>query len=333
MVIRNDIFLKKLAEMLLLVSAFCGVSCSNRPKEILDEKEMINLMADLQIAEAYSNMQSYSSESDKERYALARSVLASHGVTQEQLDTTLSWYGRNLDEYVELYAKVDKELIKRRKRLMKEEQKDNSGNDGFNLWEFGKNGVISPLANSDGWIISIPYPELEKGERLKWNMHLSEHADLSAVLGVEYEDGSGETSMFNRTSNKGTELLLQTDTAKVVKRIYGWIRVKERNILPLFADSIRLERLPFDSLEYKGSRGQKRYSLQRRRNLLDDKKTEKKDSVNDAGIQSVSVSQNEASSESLPSAIKPAKERRKPGGEHLQNATNDNGELKWKPRT
>ncbi|MDE5874435.1 MAG: DUF4296 domain-containing protein [Muribaculaceae bacterium] len=246
----------------------------------MSEKKMVSLMADLQLADAYSGMHYYGSDGEEQRLALARSVLSSHGVTQEQLDTTLAWYGRNMDDYSELFAKVDRELLIRKKRMMKEDASSANIMDGDNLWPYGKNGVISSLGLSNGWTISLPAPEMEKGERLRWAFHLAEYADYSAALGVEYTDGSGETTTLNRSGNVSFEMTLQTDTAKNVERIYGSFRLKNRNSLPLFADSIRLERLPFDSLEYKNFRQQKRYAAPRHIEVKKDKKdAEKSDSI------------------------------------------------------
>ncbi|MDE6008009.1 MAG: DUF4296 domain-containing protein, partial [Muribaculaceae bacterium] len=69
-----------------LLAIILSAGCSQRPKEILSEKEMIDLMADLQLADAYSNSRVSSSEEDAtgNRYDLARSVMAAHGVTPEQ---------------------------------------------------------------------------------------------------------------------------------------------------------------------------------------------------------------------------------------------------------
>ena len=260
-----------------LLAIILSAGCSQRPKEILSEKEMIDLMADLQLADAYSNSRVSSSEEDAtgNRYDLARSVMAAHGVTPEQLDTTLGWYGKNLDEYVELYEKIDKELHKRRRKLMKSSDQSTSSANTFDLWQYSKNGVVSQLSSTDGWILSIDNPELEKGDKLVWSMRLAEKVDIAGNLGVEYSDGSGESSTINRTRNNNIEISLQTDTSKTVSRVYGSLRITQANVLPLFSDSIKLERLPFDSLEYKNSRSQKRFAAPRHI----ERKVEKKDTV------------------------------------------------------
>lgn len=264
-----------------IVIMIAAASCSRRPKNILNEKEMISLMADLQLAEAYSNTQPTNSDNGLDRYSLAKSVMSAHGVTQEQLDTTLGWYGRNLDEYVELYAKVDRELIKRKRALAKKQGETVGTKDANDLWPYTKNGVITPFGLTDGWVVSLNEPEIDKGDRLEWRMRVSENIDISGALGVEYKDGSGETAVSSKIRDNRFEITLQTDSSKVVERIYGTFLVKDRSRLPLFADSIRLSRIPFDSLEYKTYRSQKRYAAPLRKELPkeEEKKEEKTDSV------------------------------------------------------
>ena len=98
-----------------IFSASIFLGCDRRPKEVLSERKWSAFMADMQLAEACLNSSAVSVHSRDGRLELGRSVLAAHGVTQEQLDTTLAWYGRNIDNYSELFEKVDKEIVARRK--------------------------------------------------------------------------------------------------------------------------------------------------------------------------------------------------------------------------
>lgn len=247
--------------LLLVCVSLAG--CSKRPKEILSEKQLVRLMADMELAESYSNIADVRSHDSEYRLELGKSVLAAHGITQEQLDTTLSWYGRNLDDYSELYAKVDKEILERKKKLLKMTDEEIQMEESDILWKYGKNGLLSDLGTSDGWILSVTEPELQQGDRLLWSMHIDNPVQLNGVLGVEYADGTSEAVSSVFIGKNKLELDYQTDTAKVVKRIYGSIRLKDNGSgsLPIFADSINLVRLPFDSMEYRIHRNVKRYGI------------------------------------------------------------------------
>lgn len=287
-----------------------GGSCSRRPKEVLGEKEMISLMADLQLAEAYSNTHVVFEDGEIGKNAIIEGVLAAHGVTYEQLDTTLGWYGKNLDDFVELYAKVDRELLKRRKKLMKDSE-PMLASSGSDLWPYSQNGAIIPLSLSDGWVMSLPDPDISNGDKLIWSMRLGENVDLDGQLGVEYSDGSGESTIMNRGRHNRFEMTLQTDTGKIVSRLYAVLRVKDRRSLPLFVDSIKLEKLPYDSLEYNNSRSQKRYSAPKP--VKRDKAT--KDSIDSKGKEQPDSLKKDDKSGATPSAEEKVK-REKP----LKNA-------------
>lgn len=245
--------------IMLSAILFCG--CSKRPKGVLSERKMVSLMADMQLAESYSNTVGLTRHGKDERDALGKGVLSAHGVTQEQLDTTLAWYGRNIDEYSGLYEKVDKEIVSRRKKLLNEEDKKEDFNSADMLWPYQTHGVLSALGNSDAWILSIESPEISRGDVLEWTMRLSESAAFNGVLGVEYDDGTSDATSQMFSGKKKYEMRLQTDTAKLVSRIYGTLRLKDSDSKPVFADSIMLRRSPFDSIEYNKHRSLRHYGV------------------------------------------------------------------------
>lgn len=252
----------------LFVSLTLFVACSDRPKEVLSEKEMISLMADMQLAEAYSDIEFSSSNLIEKKKELAESVLKQHDVSQEQLDSTLSWYGRNIDKYTDLYEKVDVEIKKRRNKMLNISTSSQDEQEGDMLWPYSKNGMINALGNSDAFIVSIPEPTLQKGDMILWSMHLNSPAPFTGVLGVDYQDGSSESVTNVFSSNTSLKLRFQTDSSKIVKRIFGTLRVRDRERKAIFADSISLRRMPFDSIEFNKYRNQKKYGIPSRRKFV-----------------------------------------------------------------
>ncbi len=246
--------------MTLLLLGVAWSSCSRRPGGVLTEKKMVELVADMQLAEAYATTQPHAPDQRSARSELGEGVLAAHGVSHEELDSTWGWYGKNLDEYSKLLLKVDKRLAEKKREIMKPLAGMSQENESGMLWPYSGNGQISPLGTTDGWILSLSNPEMQPGDRLIWKLHINQMHSLTGVLGVEYADGSSSavTSGFNGRNN--IELSLPTDTGKTVRRIYGSVRLKEEALRPIFADSISLRTMPFDSLEYAGAFSIKRYS-------------------------------------------------------------------------
>lgn len=235
--------------------------CNRRPSEVLSEKKMTALLTDMQVAEAYADIDMHGGDAETRKLDLGNSILAAHGVTREQLDTTLAWYGRNMDDYAKMLEKVDRNLNERRSAVMAREGIAESVQSADMLWPGGNHGTVSRLGTSDGWVFSLPDPSIEKGDVLTWKMRLSKNVVTSGVLGVEYEDGSAEAVTTSSSPRQKVEMTLLTDTGKTVKRVYGTLRLRNRNDAPLYADSIMLHRAPYDSLEYSRYRNQKRYGV------------------------------------------------------------------------
>lgn len=241
----------------LAVSLAMLPACSKRPPEVLDEDEMSDLLADMQIAESYSVVTAGGNNSLNAREELGLRVLAAHNVTQARLDSSMAWYGRNLDTYSKLYEKVDKKLDAKRRKYVgngnaEEDMKDN-------MWPYHYFAMISPLATSDGFSFAITPEAMEKGDRVEWKMHLSPASSCVITLGVMYSDGM--LGYVSRTFNNdmSPKITLQTDSSRTVGEIYGYMRMTPPPTTPVMADSLRLTRLPLDSALYYSFFSQKKY--------------------------------------------------------------------------
>lgn len=258
----SDFFQKRnLSSKMFLLTAFIllivSSSCLHRPDNVLSEDEMIDLMADMQLAEAYLKDGNPGNLPESIRSNLAEAVLAKHNISYCQLDSTIAWYGRHLDDYYDMQDNVDKELSKRlRKSAGNNRDLDMSGEE---LWHFPSHTFISNLGLTDGLNFSILSPDIIKGESLKWNIRFSSPGDIKLLLGVDYNDGTtGYTTSTPNYNDRNQSVELIVDTSKVVTRIYGNVRVNDKR-LPIWADSIRLTKLPFDSLTYYRFSGQRSY--------------------------------------------------------------------------
>lgn len=280
-------------------------SCGEKKEKVIKETKLVSLMADMQIANSYFEANGYGRTEEKKE--LAKGILKKYDITQEELDSTMVWYGRNLDEYSALYEKVDKEIASRRERLAGNRDLNLNEESGNNFWTDTQLGIISPLAEGKGWIISIDEPELQKGDRLKWSLFFPVSKGWRGLLGVEYDDGTSESiNSFNNSKSK-FEITLQTDTSKTVERIYGSLILQQDTEIPIFADSIKFIKLPFDSIEYRSHRSQKKFgsieSLRRK-----EKQKQEKDSVqnqNDSIIDSSIKEDNPPKQEKFEKKIKP----------------------------
>lgn len=259
----------------ILLLCLCNIlfGCSGKPRDVIPENRFVDLMADMQLAEAYADNNPDGRDIMTRRNELAKRVMSGYGVTQDEIDSTLLWYGKNIDKYSELYEKVDKRISEKR-AAMEKDSKPMQEISGDDLWPYSRHGFITNLGANDGWILSIKHPDIQKGDRLIWTMKPGNMTNnYNGVLGVEYEDGSSEAVNFSNSMSNILELALQTDTGKIVERIYGTILLKSKPDRPVFVDSIALRHTPYDSLEYS------RYRYQRKYGIMIPSKKEKKDTV------------------------------------------------------
>lgn len=238
----------KTFSFLFLVSLL--VACGGRPKGVVSEKKMVDLLVDMELTEAYMNTQG--SVSNEERIEMGRRVMEAHGVSEEEVDTTLAWYGRNMDDYSKLFDKVDAEI--NRKKAKYTEVEGLKKQEADNLWPYSQHLVISPLSGQQSFVFSLSDIDVKNGSKFTFSFYLPNPVSLKGILGVEYSDGYGESSVSNLSSRKKIEMTLQSDTAKKIERLYGILELKELTKNPIYLDSLELRVLPLDSVEYKSKR-------------------------------------------------------------------------------
>lgn len=231
-----------------------SVGCSKRPKNILSEDKMVKVMVDLQLAEAYErsgNAHDYLKGKDREM--LGRGILMQHGVTVEEMDSTLAWYGRNMDEYPKLYKKIDAELNKRQLKYARAAGESENEGSSADLWPYSRHFVLDDKSLTDGLVIDIPVTDLAPGDKITWKMLVDGASSRSLSIGVDYENGTSEVYKISNSSfDKWSELSLQTDSTLSVNRIFAIAEFRNptRRIL---IDSIQLLHYPFNHEEYRKS--------------------------------------------------------------------------------
>ncbi|MDE5869025.1 MAG: DUF4296 domain-containing protein, partial [Muribaculaceae bacterium] len=118
-------------------------ACSDRPDNIPSDSEMVKVMADLEMAQAYLQNKGYTNNTPENRERILKYILEKNGMSREDFDSTIVWYGKHIDKYDELYAKVDKELARRESKI--------SGNRievlTNDLWPYSRHLVISPKSS------------------------------------------------------------------------------------------------------------------------------------------------------------------------------------------
>lgn len=237
-----------------------GTACSRRPRGVLSDKATASLLADMNMADAYSTLQGVSPGAyraggeDSARKVLRQSILERHGVTESQFDSTLSWYGHNLDRYDEVCDMMIEQLERKQGLIAagrpiwegkgSDEQKGNGLWPGESVYRLDASGVAPQSVQ-----FSIPKPKLEKGAHITWEFKtVNMSAPLEAYIAVEYTDGSTGYVTRTLTSDGRQSVALQTDSALRPRLLYGYLR--PRQTAPLLLDSVNLQSSPFSPSTY-----------------------------------------------------------------------------------
>ncbi len=248
--------MNKYIRILISVSVILWGACNKRPKGVLSDNEMVGLIADMEVAEIYMQNHNSGYYNDSIRDSAVQWALEKHGLSKADFDSTMTWYGRNIDDYANLYAKVDQELALRQSKAIGKTEQDLNSTD---LWPYSRHLFVSDRSNSNGVTFSIPINELQKGDKITWKMRMKGLTEGNLMLGVDYDNGASSYTYQTQNGSSKVEMTLQTDTAFIVKRIFGYVRAKDKQSLPLWLDSIALQRTPIDSTQYYRIYSQKRY--------------------------------------------------------------------------
>ncbi|MCC8172480.1 MAG: DUF4296 domain-containing protein [Parabacteroides sp.] len=231
---------------LLLVFA---AACSKAPSGILSERKMKDVLVDMQLAEAVigTNYKEYADAGKKE--ALFRSVFKKHGITQAEYDSSLVWYGRNLDVYMKVYDVVLAELNQRKKELgdIQPDASPSSNQDSVNVWNrFSYLTFLSDAPYNGVYFDFVPAGGYPAGSAFVlsfdvWGLHRGMTVAPEVRLSLEQPDTT-VTEMRYITHDGLSELAVRGKATEKVKRVYGYIRLQKSDdvFYKVYIDRIRL---------------------------------------------------------------------------------------------
>lgn len=237
---------------LALASALCGAfgACHKVPDEVIQPDDMAELLADLNTGEAVvdANRRYYPSESD--RAAFKEAIYARHGVTGEQVDSSLAWYGRNIKLYIDVCDKsigiLEERMIVSGNRIAEANALAVSG-DSVDVWPFPRFIHISPQSPTRTIAFNFTADDnWDPGDSYTWRgkfSNISATTDWGIV--AEYPDGMSETLQSTFSSDGWQEITFYTDTIHPAARIYGYLTFSDK-APHVFADSISIVRKRFN---------------------------------------------------------------------------------------
>lgn len=246
-----------LTSHLLCAACLCGAlsACKDVPEGVIEPDTMAQLLADLNTGEAVvdANRRNYPQESD--RAALKEAIYDKYGVSGEEVDSSLAWYGRNIKEYVEVCDKsieiLEHRMIESGNRLAAANALAVSG-DSVDIWPYPRYIHVSPRGATKSLTFNFTHDEnWDSGDIYTWRAKfVNTSGTTNWGIVTEYADGMTETLNGSFAGEGWQEISFFTDTVQPAARIYGYLTLSGKNAGDAFIDSIGIVRKRFNESLY-----------------------------------------------------------------------------------
>ncbi len=202
-------------------------SCDRTPENVMGKEAMASFIADLHMGEAVIDLDYSSFPNDSARKALKQSICMAHGVDQELVDSSFSWYGHNIEKYIEVYDRTI-EIIQERQRNLASSLSSQIAiaGDSVAIWTGPGHVLVSDRMPSRILTFNFePDSTWQKGDifMLRY-LPVNSTGNIESRVMVDYDNGVtgyiNETSVTPRGIN---EQRLQVDSTLVPTRVYGYI--------------------------------------------------------------------------------------------------------------
>ena len=271
----------------LLLIVLSMVSCDKTPRGVISTDDMAELIADLQIADAYidSHMDEFPNDSSKQ--VLKQSIFKKYGITSAEYDSSLVWYAHNMEDYIKahdqavgiLQKRIDK--ITKNNKLPDEADRTLPGEPTHGV--FPRSGINGPLGGkfnhmSDNDIESdtadlwqgrrtymltqgagrgfinfdmTPDANYKRGDRYQLAYKIGRgDNEFKVSLNVDYIDGSTSQNARATYGDGWVTVDVQSDTARQVRRVYGYVSYNIKPGHVAYVDSLMLIRTRMSDSNY-----------------------------------------------------------------------------------
>ena len=249
-------FWRKFGWALCLVGLLAA--CSKVPDEILSQQKMRAVLKDMLLAESMVYVDNQKFRSDTMKQALYESVFRKHGIDQALYDSSLVWYGKNLDLYMKVYERVQRDIEKDINNLGDVQAKATIATvnmDSVNIWPRREYVEFSPRSLFTG-VTFLVQPEMRYSSGSSFVLRMNVwgvNKDKGLVPEIRiYADQVDTTIVVNdRVLTDGFhQTVVKTVPTKNIRKVYGYIRMNnaDSTYYKVFMDNLKL-------IKYKYGRG------------------------------------------------------------------------------
>lgn len=233
----------------IIVWAMLLCSCSGTPDGVLGKSDMVNLLVDIHKAEGVIDMQRHIYNNDSMKILLRESVYAKYGLTAEEVDSSMSWYGSHVDKYMEVYGdvlkKFDEEIEDGKAKGM--EAPVYAEGDSVDIWNQAATYRIDFKVPVRNIAFNFPADEHSKpGDNFTLQFKMLNKRDggmcVRSSIFVKYDDGEIDFRESETGADGWSRLKLVSDSTKTVKAVYGSLSFDPSAGEIVYLDSVGLVR-------------------------------------------------------------------------------------------
>ena len=246
------LFIKNL---LFAVALLCVVGCEVKiPEGVIVPEKMEPLLYDYHLAQVITAGQASSSY---EKKLHINYVFDKHGVSKEVFDSSLVWYTRYPRKMLNIYSSLEKKLaaeLDDKDITLSQELQDVEDAETVNLWSDSRLKILSSaaLCNKVTFKVKAASSDL-RGDSISLSftaLNILSDSSLqsraTAVIAVEYKDGSEAANSVNITNNGAYIVAVERNYDSDIKEVRGFVYYTDNDSLcssKLLLSDIKLLRI------------------------------------------------------------------------------------------
>ena len=233
-------------------------ACSRVPKGVIPERKMQQIITDMHLADAIINSDLSTYYDNEVKKALYLSVFEKHRVTEAVYDSSLVWYGKNLDVYMQVYNMALVDVNRRIERIgtIAPEEVYNPHKDSVNIWRIGRYYEFYPSSLSNTIIFNFrESEEYNSGSIFVLGLHVWGLASgIQSPVDIHLHAEQNDTTIIvsDKIYNDGYhEIVLRSVPVKKVKQVFGYIRLNGGSVPyhKIYIDNLQLMKYFYGSYD------------------------------------------------------------------------------------
>lgn len=230
-----------------ILLALIATGCKGTPSGVLSRDDMTALMADVYRGESMIEFNGNIYTDDSTKKIVKQSILMTHGVTEAQFDSSLSWYGHHIEEFVKVCDGAIS-LLENELEMIPNDVLATSlqvAGDSASVWMLPSYYRITSKLPARFISFSLDKDEeWEPGDSytLSYKANTGKNP-ITSSMAVNYEDSLAEFATISTTEPGWQKLVVRLDSTRVASKVYGYIGFDPADDEVIYIDSVSLLRV------------------------------------------------------------------------------------------